>query len=110
MTEAEKIASVVAIQGCESAKATAYLALAKAKMLDYICPFMEERFNASSIPDCYADLQIELAIRGLQREGMQGEQHHTEEGTERRFFSADDSDLLSRMTPFAHICVGNTLE
>ena len=110
MTEAEKIAQVVAIQGCDTAKATAYLALAKSKMLDYLCPFLDERFNVSSIPDCYAGLQIELAIRGLQREGMEGEQHHTEEGTERRFFSADDSDLLSRMTPFAHICTGKTLE
>jgi len=104
MTEAEKVAAVVAIQGCTSEKASAYLALAKSKILDYLYPWLEERSSEGlAVPDCYANVQIELAIRGLQREGMQGEQHHTEEGTERRFFTADDADILSRMTPYAKV-------
>ena len=108
MTEAEKVQAVVAIQGCSSEKASAYLALAKDKLLDHIFPWTELRVNATTVPDCYSSLQIELAIRGLQREGMEGEQHHTEEGTERRFFSADDSDLLYRVAPMAFIPKGET--
>lgn len=102
MTDAEIITQVVAIQKCSTEDASAYLALAKDKVLDRLYPDIARRSaDDLVVPNCYSGLLIELTIRLLQREGQQGEHTHREEGTERLYFTPDDDDLLCRVTPFA---------
>ena len=52
------------------------------------------------MPNAYDMMQCELAARQFLRRGGQGETAHSENGISRTYGSADDSDILNRITPY----------
>lgn len=52
------------------------------------------------LPSAYDMMQCELAARQFLRRGGQGETAHSENGISRTYGSADDSDILNRVTPY----------
>lgn len=79
---------------------TAYLSLAAEKILRRAYPFDASK---TEVPDEYANTQCELAARMFFRRGAEGEISHSENGISRAYDSADDEDILSRITPYARL-------
>lgn len=105
MTSEEKILMTQTIVGGTSEDASlieVYLRLASAKMLERLYPFDTSK-TESDIPAVYDTLQCELGARLYLRRGGEGETSHEENGVNRTYGSVDDSDLLSRLTPFARV-------
>lgn len=79
-----------------------YLSLAAEKILRRAYPFDNSKTN---VPNEYARTQCELAARMFFRRGAEGEISHSENGISRSFDSADDEDILSRITPYARLMI-----
>lgn len=79
-----------------------YLNLACYAMLERLYPYDVEKTSAD-IPERYQTIQCELAARYFLRRGGQGEINHEENGVNRSYASADDEDILRRLTPFAKV-------
>lgn len=98
MTEDEKIALVQNMADDPTVTtevATAYLAIAKAKILERCFPFGD--VSSSSMPTRYDALQCELAVRYIHRRGIQGETSNRDNGVHRVFESPNDEDLLKEV-------------
>lgn len=103
MSETEKINLVQSLIDdalMDDEQVTAYLSVAKARIMDKRHPFGVPA--GAEMPVQYEHLQCELAVRLIARRGGEGQVSHGENGVTRMWASADDSDLLSRVTP----CVG----
>lgn len=81
---------------------TVYLTLAEDKIMQRLYPFGQPE-SAEAMPEKYGILQCELAVRLFLRRGGEGETSHNEDGVSRVYASADDVDLLNRVTPFAKV-------
>ena len=79
-----------------------YLNLACYAMLERLYPYDSEK-TSEDIPERYDTIQCELAARYYLRRGGQGEINHEENGVNRQYASADDEDILRRLTPFAKV-------
>lgn len=83
---------------------TAYLALAKDRLKERIYPFVDftavdENDNEKyPLPAKHDRTQCELAARMIDRRGTEGEINHNESGVNRTYASADDADILGRVT------------
>lgn len=102
MTDAEKRAMVCTLIGesLTDTVADVYLSLAKDKIMARRFPFGTDE---TAIPTEYEILQCELAERLYLRKGAEGEISHNENGINREYDSVNDSDLLSRIVPFAKL-------
>ncbi len=104
MTTAEKIERVRTLLGEEvevtDATVNEYLSMAFDRVLHTRYPFsVPEDYDI----DQYADVQCELAARLFVRKGGLGETMHNENGINRTWYSSDDRELLSTVTPFAKV-------
>ena len=79
-----------------------YLNLACNAMLERLYPYDSNK-TSEDIPERYETIQCELAARYFLRRGGQGEISHEENGVNRQYASADDEDILRRLTPFAKV-------
>ena len=79
-----------------------YLNLAQNAMLERLFPYDSTK-TGEDIPERYDTIQCELAARYFLRRGGQGEINHEENGINRNWASADDEDILRRLTPFAKV-------
>lgn len=105
MTSQEKILMVQTLIGDTSENTNSietYLQIACSKMLERLFPFDADK-TESDIPSRYDTIQCELAARLFLRRGGEGETSHEENGVNRTYGSVDDSDILSRLTPFAKV-------
>ena len=59
--------------------------------------------TGASVPLKYHALQCELAARYFAKQGGLGEELHIENGVHRHWSSADDRDLLDRITPIGKV-------
>lgn len=105
MSEAEKIEFVKSLiddahMGEE--QIAAYLAVAKSRIMDKRHPFGVP--DNAEMPVQYDHLQCELAVRLIARRGGEGQISHGENGVNRMWANADDSDLLVRVTPCVGVC------
>lgn len=106
MTQAEKIAMVQTLVE-NDAEATdtvvsVYLTLALNTMLERLYPYDSSK-TAADLPERYDTIQCELGSRYYLRKGGQGEVNHEENGVNRQWASADDEDILRKLTPFAKV-------
>ena len=69
----------------------AYLNLAKDKLINHIYPY---KHDVVELDKCYEMKQIELAIILYSQRGAEGEEHHNENGVNRRWKS-EESFLAS---------------
>ena len=106
MTSAEKIDVVKTLVESDPMATddvvSVYLNLACSAMLERLYPFDAEKCEYD-IPMRYEMVQCELAARYFLRRGSQGEINHEENGINRQYASADDEDILRRLTPFAKV-------
>ena len=79
-----------------------YLNLARYAMIERLYPYDTTKVD-SDVPSRYDTMQCELAARYFLRRGGQGETSHEENGVNRVYASADDDDILQRLTPFAKV-------
>lgn len=104
MTDAEKKALVKAqVDGTVAdATITSYLSIAADRILRRRYPFGT---TETTVPAEYEVTQCELAARMINRMGAEGQTGHSENGVSRSWDTADDADVLSRITPFAGVVV-----
>lgn len=104
MTTAQKITRVRTLLGNEAevtdATVSEYLSMASSNILRTRYPFV--------IPDTYDisqydDIACELAARYIVRTGGLGELVHNENGINRTWYSSDDREVLSKITPMAKV-------
>ena len=79
-----------------------YLNLARYAMIERLYPYDTTKAD-SDVPSRYDTIQCELAARYFLRRGGQGETSHEENGVNRVYASADDDDILQRLTPFVKV-------
>ena len=106
MTDAQKIARVkVLVENDPVATddvVAVYLDSARCTMLERLFPLHPDK-TVEDIPARYDTIQCDLAARYFLRRGGQGELNHEENGINRQWASADDADLLEKLTPFAKV-------
>lgn len=78
-----------------------YLDQAEEVILNWRYP--HERPEDAVVPPRYHGEKCELAARLFVRRGGLGEVIHIENGVHRDWYSSDDRELLSRITPFASV-------
>lgn len=78
-----------------------YLDQAEEVILNWRYP--HERPEDAVVPSRYHGEKCELAARLFVRRGGLGEVIHVENGVHRDWYSSDDRELLSRITPFASV-------
>ena len=102
MTDQEKISTVqVLVENdptATDAVVTVYLAKAESAILRRLYPYGIPSTVTDSIPEKYELLQCELASRGAECEYSQDVN-----GTNRRYGSENDEDLLSEVVPYAKV-------
>lgn len=104
MTEAEKIAMVKAMSGeTDEDLISAYLMKAGEAVLGQMYKVWTNRPEGAAVPDKYAMDQCELAVRSIARIGAEGQTAHGENGISRTWASADDEDILRRITPLVEV-------
>ena len=74
------------IEGEQDDLLMVYLDLAKQKLIEHIYPF---RDDVVSLDKKYDTKQIELAIILYNKRGAEGEEHHNENGVNRRYQSEE---------------------
>lgn len=80
---------------------TAYLSLAREKILAKAYPFGSD---GHEMPEKYARLQIEIAAYLLNKRGAEGQLSHSENGISRSYESGDVPDsMLRAVTPFCGV-------
>ena len=107
MTDTEKITLVKLLVNDNSISdgtVEAYLALAKDRLKERIYPFVDftalddDNNEIYPLTTKHDRTQCELAARMIDRRGTEGEINHNESGVNRTYASADDADILGRVT------------
>lgn len=80
-----------------------YLSAAKDDVLEEMYSLTGIPSTVTDVPPVYHNLQCELAARYFSRRGGLGEQVHLENGIHRHYQTADDREILNRITPFARV-------
>lgn len=78
-----------------------YLDAAEEVILNWRYPY--ERPDEAVVPARYHGEKCELAARLFVRRGGLGETIHIENGVHRDWYSSDDRELLSRITPLCSV-------
>lgn len=78
-----------------------YLTIAAQKILQRLYPHGVPPMTV--MPNAYDTMQCELAARLFLRRGGQGEISHSENGVNRSYASADDSDILNQVIPYVNM-------
>ena len=78
-----------------------YIDMARETVLNTLYPFGIP--EDAEVPSRYEGVQCELAARLFARRGGLGEVLHIENGIHRDWYSSDDRDLLSRITPYMKV-------
>ncbi len=104
MTTEQKITRVQTLLGNEaevdSSTISEYLSMASDTILNTRYPFViPEDYDLSM----YDSIQCELAARYIVRRGGLGELTHNENGINRTWYSSDDREVLSKITPMAKV-------
>ena len=100
MTDNDKIALVKLLSGeSDTDTVSAFLAIAADTVLGRIYEAWTDMPSGATVPARYDRLQCTLAARYLARRGAEGEKVHNENGINRTWDSADDADILRRITP-----------
>ena len=107
MTEAEKLTLLRTMLGIVDTSSdvdlTAYLSLAKSKVLNKMYPFGIPS-DVTSVPAKYAETQVNIACYLWGKRGAEGETSHTENGITRQYGGSDvPSDMLDEVTSFVGV-------
>lgn len=106
MTNAEAIQIVQTLVENDTAATndivSIYLQDAQAAIMRRLYPFGVPS-GATSVPSIYELLWCKLAARYFLRRGAEGETAHNENGTDRKYGSVNDEDLLMEVTPYAWV-------
>ena len=103
MSDEEKIAFVQSLIDdvpVDTGGITTYLTVAAQRILDWVYPFGGA---PDALPTQYDIIQCELAERMIARRGGEGEISHSENGISRAYATADDEDILRRLTPYVGV-------
>lgn len=77
----------------------AYLDLAKQVVLNKCYPFDK---TVTEVPECYQNVQVEVAAYLLNKRGAEGETRHSENGIDRTYEAASvPASMLRGVVPFA---------
>lgn len=109
MTDSEKISYVRQLVEDTNSESYVYsddvitlqLSIAKDRLVNKLYPFGN---GEDVLPTTYDLTQCELAMRQINRIGVEGEKVHIENGIHRTYDSVDDTDILDRIVPFAKLC------
>jgi len=101
MTEAQKIIMLQQMGETDSDDVlSAYLELARQKILNRMYPFMED-FEGMEVPDKYTAIQLKIANYMLGKRGAEGQIQHIENGIHRNYGSGDiPNDMLAEIVPY----------
>lgn len=98
-----EIAVVLAGEDREDALSAVYIPAAKSAVVAHLFPFDASK-GWESVPDRFAVQTARIAVYLLDREGAEGETEHSENGTTRKWESADiPASMFSGMVPFAGV-------
>lgn len=101
MTDTEKITLVKTLindSTLDDALVSVYLDLAEARIIKSEYPCISDG-EPRSMSDKYEYEQCELASRMIARRGFEGQVNSNENNIIRQWASADDEDILRRITP-----------
>ena len=104
MNEAEKLTMLRTLLGItdtsSDADLTAYLSLAKSKILNKMYPFGIPE-TVTDVPSKYTETQVNIACYLWNKRGAEGETSHTENGITRQYGGSDiPNDMLKEVTSF----------
>lgn len=101
MTQLERLKSRITEKDVSDTELEDILESAKAVILSRRFPFGE---YPAEIEDRYKDLQIRIAVEMFNKQGVEGEIAHSENGVSRTYSSASVSEeLLREITPKAGV-------
>lgn len=103
MTEATKIERLSRMMddGTDEDTLSDYLDIAGSKILNRMYPYKTE-YDGLSVPDRYANVQLNIACYLLNKRGAEGQIQHIENGTHRNYGDADVPDSMLRdVMPYA---------
>jgi len=103
MTEATKIERLSRMMGDGTDEDTLsdYLDIAGSKILNRMYPYKTE-YDGLTVPDRYANVQLNIACYLLNKRGAEGQIQHIENGTHRNYGDADVPDsMLKDVMPYA---------
>lgn len=94
-------AGMVGAVGGEVSKVSAYLTIAKQKILNRLYPFKPD---ATDVPVKYHALQCEIAAYLYNKQGAEGQLSHSENGVSRSYESGDvPESLMRQITPYGRV-------
>lgn len=107
MNEVEKLTMLRTLLGItdtsSDADLTAYLSLAKSKILNKMYPFGIPE-TVTDVPSKYAETQVNIACYLWNKRGAEGETSHTENGITRQYGGSDvPNDMLKEVTSFSEV-------
>lgn len=95
------VASLVGASEKDNTKVSAYLAIAKQKILNRLYPF---KANADEVPARYHPLQCEIAAYLYNKQGAEGQTAHSENGVSRSYENGDvPESLMRQITPYGKV-------
>lgn len=105
MDQSSKIALLAAMTGEQDSETlAAYLSLAQTKILRRLYPFQSE---TTTMPEQYAENQIDIAAYLLNKRGAEGQTSHNENGIDRKYGSADVPEEYFRgIVPYCGVVGG----
>lgn len=102
MNDADKFVMVKSLSGEKDDDTVfTYLRLAGNKICRRAFPF---DLTATEVPDCYAMLQVEIAVYLLNKRGAEGQTAHTENGVSRSYENGGiPESMLREIVPVAKV-------
>lgn len=102
LTRNDKLSLLKTVSGeTDDGILAAYLDMAGAHILRKAYPY---RSDVISVPDKYAQLQVEIACYLLGKRGAEGESAHSENGISRTYESASvPESMLKQVIPYAQV-------
>lgn len=105
MTDDELLEMAVMLAGeeYEDSLSVVYIPAAKSAVVAHLFPFDQTK-GWESVPERFAVQTARIAVYLLDREGAEGETEHSENGTTRKWESADvPESMFAGMIPFAGV-------
>lgn len=103
MTDAEKLAKLKELYDGEEPDNILldYLTMAGEVVINKCYPF---RTDITVVPERYENIQLEITIFFLNKQGAEGESSHNENGIQRSYEKASvPNSILNRIMPFAGV-------